>query len=148
MAATDKSSDMVTDLVTNKRTPKCPGCKLTHNVHSFRDPGPHCTGPTGLPDLEHSTGEVLHGSTPPTDSGPSTATEGLHVEQSIGALLHRSMPPTDSGATKDIESWHDSTPPPEDEEAMLSAKLQNLKLAEVALAKKKHVEQLKTTAIA
>ena len=54
------------------------------------------------------------------------------------------MPPTDSGATKEIEGWHDSTPPPEDEEATLSAKLHKLKLAEEALTKTKCVEELKT----
>ena len=36
----------------NKRTHKCPGCKIPHSNHTFGVPGPHCQGTTGLPSTE------------------------------------------------------------------------------------------------
>ncbi|KAL9962844.1 hypothetical protein ACROYT_G031990 [Oculina patagonica] len=40
--STDLSRD---DKTTEKRRPRCSGCKLPHEIHKLSPPGPHCTGP-------------------------------------------------------------------------------------------------------
>ena len=40
-----------TDLVAEKQIPKCSGCKLPHSLQILGDPGPYCTGTTGLPTI-------------------------------------------------------------------------------------------------
>lgn len=42
-----------------KRIPKCPGCKTPHTLHSWAEPGPHCTGKgDALPEnMPQSTGQ-------------------------------------------------------------------------------------------
>ena len=117
MAGTD---DKTTDLAADKRTPKCPGCKLPHSVHSFGDPGPYCTGTTGLP-----------------------ADNSGKAEQFNGEDNSKSMPPTDSGAVGN-SIVQPAEGPDEDDEVQVLAKLNELKVAEEAIAKKKRVAQLKT----
>ena len=120
----NKSNDTTTDLlVADKRMPKCPGCKVPHNVHSFGDPGPHCSGTTGLPF---------------DDDAPST---DFSLTNPTGAMPPESSPQPDSGIPQPTGS-----PPPvlvEDEEAALLAKLHELKMAEEELEKKRRVQKLK-----
>ena len=122
MAAND---DISTDLAAEKRMPKCPGCKLPHNIHSFGDPGPYCTGTTGLPAADSASG---------LDSS---------AEQSNGGENNKSTLLSDPGAAKN-PSVQPAEEPEEDEEAKLLAKLNELKVAEEAITKKRRVELLKT----
>lgn len=110
------TNDKTTDLDAEKRTPKCPGCKLPHSVHSFGDTGPYCTRTTGLPADDSTSG--------------------------FDSLAEQSTPPTDSGVAKTpIEQPAEE--PEEDEEVQILAKLNDLKVAEKAIAKKRRVAQLK-----
>ena len=39
-----------------KRVPKCSACKLPHDVHTWSEPGPYCTGPTDA-EADHTNGQ-------------------------------------------------------------------------------------------
>ena len=46
MASESETYTNSVPLAEDKRRPKCPGCKLPHDVHILSAPGPYCTGPT------------------------------------------------------------------------------------------------------
>lgn len=105
----------------DKRTHKCPGCKIPHSIHSFGVPGPHCQGTTGLPSTESSNAPALS-EIPGTPTGDKAAAQNVD----ISAL-----------EVQDEESVV------ADEEAVLQQKLKQLHMAEDTLQKKKRVELLK-----
>ena len=94
-------------------------------IASFGDPGPYCTGTTGLPADDSASG---------LDAS---------AEQSNGGENNKFTPPSDPGAAKN-PSVQPAEEPEEDEEAKLLAKLNELKVAEEAITKKRRVELLKT----
>ena len=105
----------------DKRTHKCPGCKIPHTNHSFGVPGPHCQGTKGLPSTEPS-------SVPPFAELPGAQ----HAEKAVDNAADKT-----ASAVQEIDV--------EDEEAALQQKLKQLYLAEDAPTEKEAGGDAKTS---
>ena len=116
----DKSTDLAAE---SKRTPKYSGRKIPHSIHTFGEPGPYCTGTTGLP----SDGAV---SLDPNDKPEAKLSTGNPCSESVKKV-------TQSEDEKVAQSVDE-----DDEETQLLEKLKNLELAEAALEKQRWVKAL------
>ena len=116
----DKSTDLAAE---SKRTPKCSGCKIPHSIHTFGEPGPYCTGTTGLP----SVGAV---SMDPNDKPEAK----LSTENPCSESVKKVTQSEDEKVAQSVDE--------DDEETQLLEKLKNLELAEAALEKQRRVKAL------